>query len=799
MNDASHTGERHQQETQRGTTVMSAFGKIFGRKKIKGEPEQDMVDSSSLSFTGKTANWSARNRWWVISASLAVLVAAIVVGGMVTPKILDDDGGEGESALADKLFDERFKSDTPQPATEQLVFSNPSLDASDPRFQATVDELVNTLRALPEVVQVVTYYDTQSPEMLSQDSHVVLGRVVIAGDPDDAREKINAIVEPIYAADDATADYEIGIVGNASLNEEIDEIVDKGFQNIFLVTIVLGLTILIIAFRALVTAVVPLTLAVGSIMIATTVAAVVSQSYSLADAYTEMIMLMGMAVGIDYSLFIVSRYRSERMQGRSKLDAISIASNTTGRAVFYAGTTVVLSLAGLMVTNNPIFISLSLGAIIVVVIAIVASLTLLPAMLGVLGDNVNRLRLPILGRSIMRESDGGIWSAVSDRVLARPAIFAAVAVAGLIALALPVTSLNLGFNQDASGIPAEATGRRTIEILEEHFTAGLNRPALVVVDARSQDSDSIQTAVDTMIANLEREDAYFAPFEPIYNEAGDALFVRVPLAGEIESDTAHDAVRQLRTEIIPAAFAGIDADVYVTGATAGSQDFQQWMAGRAPLVFAFVLGLAFILLLVMFRSIVIPFKAIALNLLSVGAAYGVLVAVFQWGWGASIIDAEVTGIIEAWIPLFLFGILFGLSMDYHMLLLNRIKESHDQGATNEESVSTGIKLTAGQITSAAAIMVGVFGAFALGPIVGLQQFGLGLGVAVLIDATIIRSILLPATMKLLGEWNWYLPSWLEWLPNVSAEGNDVEEPVIELPSAEPAGHPAYATIPADGD
>ena len=799
MNDASHTGEQNQTDARSGNAVMTVVGKVFGRNKAKSEPEQDVVETSSLSFTGKTANWSARHRWWVVGASFAVLVTAIVMSGMYSPQILDDDGGEGEAALADQLFDERFKSDTAQPATEQLVFSNPSLDASDPIFQATVDGLVNELRALPEVAQVVTYYDTQSPEMLSQDSHVVLGHVVIAGDPDDAREKISAIVEPIYAADDATTDFEIGIVGNASLGEEIDGIVESGFQTIFIVTIVLGLTIMIIAFRAVVTAVVPLTLAVGSILIANTVAAVVSQSYSLASAYSEMIMLMGMAVGIDYSLFVVSRFRSERMQGRSKLDAISIASNTTGRAVFYAGTTVVLSLIGLMVTNNPIFISLALGAIIVVIIAIVASMTLLPAMLGVLGDNVNRLRLPILGRSVMRESNGGLWSAISDKVLARPAIFAAIAVAGLLILAIPVTSLNLGFNQDSSGIPAEARGRRALEILEEHFTAGLTSPAFVLVDTRNQDTSTVQSAVDTMIATLESEDAFFAPFETVYNEAGDALYIKVPLAGEIESDTAHDAVRQLRNEIIPAAFAGISTDVYVTGATAGSQDFQQAMADRTPLVFGFVLGLAFILLLIMFRSIVIPFKAIALNLLSVGAAYGVLVAVFQWGWGASIIGAEVTGVIEAWLPLFLFGILFGLSMDYHMLLLGRIKESHDQGMTNEEAVSHGIKVTAGQITSAAAIMVGVFGAFALGPVVGLQQFGVGLGVAVLVDATIIRSILLPATMKLIGEWNWYLPSWLEWLPNVSTEGGETEEPVIELPVAEPTGRPAYAIIPADGD
>ncbi len=800
MNNAAHTDDHYQKETQqRGNTIMSAVGRIFSRNKVKSEPEQDIVDPSSLSFTGKTANWSAHHRWWVVGASFAVLVTAIVMSGMFTPQLLEDDGGEGEADAGFQLVKDRFDNDNRRSTTEQLVFSNPGLDSTSPEYQATVNQLADELRALPEVSEVVTYYDTNSQEMLSTDGHVVLGRVTIEGHPDESSGKIQAILDSVWAADDANPDYHIGIAGNDSISHEVEEIVESGFQTIFLVTIVLGLTILLLAFRAGVAAAVPLTLAIGSIIVASTVAAIISQSYALADAYTEMIMLMGMAVGIDYSLFIVSRFRNERAQGRSKIDAISVASNTTGRAVFYAGVTVVLSLTGLALTNNPIFISLALGAIVVVVIALVASLTLLPAMLGVLGDRINWLRLPIIGRSALKPSNGGIWSKISDRVLARPAVFAIVATVGLITLALPVASLNLGFNQGTAGLPQESRGRQTLEILQEHFTAGLTQPAIVVVDGQGVDQESVQTAVSNLISILEREESYYPPFETVVNEAGDALFVVVPLAGKIDDSVSQDAVRQLRDEVVPAAFEGTDAKVYVTGSTAGSMDFREHIYERAPWVFGFVLGLAFILLLVMFRSIVIPFKAIALNLLSVGAAYGVLVAVFQWGWGVSILGAEATGIIEAWLPLFLFGILFGLSMDYHMLQLNRIKESHDEGASNEESVSTGIKVTAGQITSAAAIMVGVFGAFALGPVVGIQQFGLGLGVAVLIDATIIRSILLPATMKLLGEWNWYLPNWLEWLPKVSAEGKDEEEPVIELPATEPTGGLAYAPIPADGD
>ena len=266
---------------------------------------------------------------------------------------------------------------------------------------------------------------------------------------------------------------------------------------------------------------------------------------------------------------------------------------------------------------------------------------------------------------------------------------------------------------------------------------------------------------------VEEEDAFLGPFPTRVNEAGDLLRINVPVAGKIDDEESENSLKLLREEIIPEAFAGTNANVYVSGATADSVDFRDHMYERAPYVFAFVLGLSFLLLLVMFRSVVIPVKAILLNLLSVGAAYGVLVMVFQWGWGISIMGSEASGVVEAWLPLFLFGILFGLSMDYHMLLLNRIKEVYDDGESNEAAVSLGIRLTAGQITSAAAIMVGVFAAFASSRVLGLQQFGVGLAVAVFIDATVIRVILLPASMKLLGDRNWYLPSWLDWLPKVT--------------------------------
>ena len=716
--------------------------------------EESTVRGENLSFTGRIAAWSARRRWWVLAGSVMTIVLAMVVLSTVETKLYDGDGGEGDSVAGAELIDERFENDS-RP-TEQVVFHAANLDANSPEYRATVDTLIERLRALPEVESAESYYDTQDPAMVSENGRAVLAEVVIDTKDGSASDNVHAIVDAVREADKSAGDFEIGVAGNESLTQEIEEIVERDFATIMLVTLVLGLGILLIAFRAVVAATIPLTLALGAIFSATAVAAVVSQVVPLADSYSEMILLMGMAVGIDYSLFIVSRFRAERKVGRSKLDAIAVASNTTGRAVLYAGITVVLSLSGLMLTDNPIFISLSLAAIIVVALAIVGSLTLLPALLSALGDNVNRLRLPIIGRD-SRADNGSVWAAIADKVLARPAVFATITATALVALALPVASLNLGFNSGAEAIPKSAEGRRAVELIEEYFATGVLAPAVVAIAAADVQANDVTSRVDELINTVGTDDAFVGPFQQRANKAGDAMVVLVPTVGGDDDKQSETAVNHLR-DIVAATFSGSDADVYVTGQSAGSLDFKNHMYATAPYVFGFVLGLAFVLMTVMFRSIVIPVKAIILNLLSVGAAYGVMVVVFQWGWGVGLLGAEATGVIEAWLPLFLFGILFGLSMDYNMLLLNRVKEAHDSGQTTEDAVATGIKLTAGQITSAAAIMVGVFGAFALGSIVGLQQFGLGLGVAVLIDATVIRSVLLPATMKLLGDANWYLPS-----------------------------------------
>ncbi len=736
-------------------------------------------NSTGLAFTGRIASWSASHRWMVIAASVMVIVLAMLSLSFLETKILDYRG-EGESAVGAKLVEDGFEFNSAP--TEQLVFSNPFINVQTPDYRSTVQSLATQLRELPEIESVTTYYDSSDPALVSDDDHVTIAQVVIAGGFDDADEKIEAVLNTVYAADAAAPDFEISIAGATSIQFELEKIDEEDFGRMIIITMILALTFMLFAFRGVVAATIPLVLAVGSIFTALGVAAAVSQIYPMVDFLAQVVLLMGMAVGVDYSLFIVSRYRSERQAGKNKLDAITTASNTTGRAVFYAGVTVLLSLAGLAFTQSPIFISMAIGIIIVVLLAMTASLTLLPAMLAVLGDKVDALRLPFIGRT--GGNGGGVWGKLTDKVLGRPVVLATAAVALLIALAIPAFSLNMGISQGSDAFNDAVDGKRALQLLEENFAFGLASPAFVIVEDSNVHSEAVPGSVANLITALSADNAFVPPYNVTANQDGNLLYVEVPLAADVDEDEAANTIRHLRQDIIPVAFAGSFAETYVSGLTAGSVDITNTMTTTAPYVFGFVLGLAFLLLLVMFRSVVIPFKAIVLNLFSVGAAYGVMVMVFQWGWGISILGSSPTGVIEPWLPLFLFAILFGLSMDYHMLILNRIKEAYDQGLSNEESVSQGIKLTAGQITSAAAIMVGVFGTFALGRQIGIQQFGLGLAVAVLIDATIIRSVLLPASMKLLGDRNWCLPSWLEWLPNINS--SESEQPEQAITQAIPA-------------
>ena len=760
----------------------------------------DPAPAEDQSFTTRIAMWSARHRKPVAIGWVLIVIAAL---GACTVVGVDTDismRAPGEAGEAEKLFEERFGEDEDIP-TEFVVFSHSSLTVDDPTYRKTVEGLMAELRDLRAtetevtgnttvtssnrvVAATTTHYDIGAPRESSPfvatgegTGDVTFAIVELDGDSNTALDNIDLVLDAVTEAQGEADGVEILIGGSASLQKQISEIIEEDFGRALFLNLPITFLILILAFGALLVAAVPLALAFAAIITANGLMAVISQGFALSEIYIEMVLLMGLATGIDYALFVISRFRRERAAGSSKEEALRTASATSGKAVLFAGLTVVLAIGGMFVVGDVIFTSLALASIVVVVMAVIVSMTLLPALLALLGDNVNRLRVPFLGSGT--GEGGGIWGVITDQVLARPAIWATTALLFMLALALPVVlpGFNLGFN-GVKSFSDDVEGKKALLALEENFTLGLAQPAFMLVDAGEKGNvfaADIQDAVARLTALVEERSVAVAPDnpfgaiaqEPEFSDAGDTELVFIPINADFGEDRAVDAVNELRDDLIPAAFANSSANVLVAGATAGSSDFKDNILFRTPFVFAFVLGLAFLILLVMFRSLVIPIKAIILNLLSVGAAYGVLVLVFQEGWLLEgILDFEATGIVEAWLPLFLFAILFGLSMDYHMFVLARIKEAYEKGASNDEAVSIGIKATAGTITMAAAVMVAVFSIFAFTRDIGLKQFGVGLGVAILIDATVIRSILLPASMKLLGDWNWYLPSWLQWIPEI---------------------------------
>jgi RND superfamily putative drug exporter len=475
---------------------------------------------------------------------------------------------------------------------------------------------------------------------------------------------------------------------------------------------------------------------------------------------------MGLALGIDYSLFVISRYREERARGRDKLAAIESAGATAGRAVAFSGMTVVLALAGMLIVPLTIFRSLAGGAILVALASIVASLTLLPALLSILGDRIDSLR--VLRRGHRDATTGeGVWHRLAHAVMRRPVLSVAASSAVLLLAAAPFFSITLG-SPGVSTLPADTRARQAFDVMASEFAAGIVTPIEITVEGDVA-APEIQGAITELRDGLAPDGAVGATTVAV-NEAGDLAVVSAPPLGDPTTNASTDAVARIRNDLVPAAFAGTPASVLVGGDSAVERDLESMVEQYMPIVFVAVLGMSFLLLTVVFRSIVVAIKAIVMNVLSVGAAYGLLVLVSQEGVGAGILGFQQVESIAMWLPLFLFSILFGLSMDYHVFLLTRIREHYDNTGDNATSVAYGLSTTAGIITGAALIMVAVFAGFASGDLVAFQQMGFGLGVAVLVDATIIRCVLVPASMKLLGNWNWYLPKWLQWLPRLHVEG-----------------------------
>jgi uncharacterized membrane protein YdfJ with MMPL/SSD domain len=490
---------------------------------------------------------------------------------------------------------------------------------------------------------------------------------------------------------------------------------------------------------------------------------------------------MGLALGIDYSLFTLSRYREERLEGRERLDAIATGGATAGRAVLFSGCAFVLAMLGLLLVPSTIFRSLAVGAILVAIVSVIAALTLLPAVLGLLGDRVNALRIPLFGRAAEQAGrPGRFWGPVVGAVMRRPVVSLVLAAGFLLAMAAPLLALETGTSGPAT-LPDRFESKRGYLLLNEEFPGQTTDPVEIAV-AGEIDSPAVQEALGRFEEELAARPIFGEP-EIETSPTGTVARVTIPIAGDANGKRAVDAVRDLRSEAVPNAFAGVDAEVYVGGATAEELDYHDTVNFWLPLVLLFVLGLSFLLLTIAFRSIVVSAKAIVMNLLSVGAAYGLLVLVFQKGVGNELLGLREAETVDAWVPLFLFAVLFGLSMDYQVFLLSRIRERYSQTGDNDDAVAFGIGSTARLITGAALIIIAVFWGFAMGDTIAFQQMGFGVAVALLIDATIVRVALVPATMKLLGTWNWYLPSWLRWLPDVHVEG--AEPPPRAAPG--PAG------------
>jgi RND superfamily putative drug exporter len=680
-------------------------------------------------------------------------------------------------------------------ADEFIVVHSQSLAADDQAFHDFVTGVQSKVQRTGATLAVSDPYATDNSTAISQDRHAVL--LAVSMGPD-AETGIVDVLDEVKAASTNPA-FDIAITGEFTIDHDFNELashdLEKGELQIGLPA---ALFVLLLVFGAIVAALVPMGIAIVSIIVSVALTALVGQAVTLSFFIVNMITAMGLALGIDYSLFVLSRYREERQLGLEKIDAIVASGATASKAVLFSGSSFVVALCGLLLVPDTILRSLAFGAILVGIVTVVAALTLLPAMLALLGDRINAGRLPFFGREQPAESR--LWTRAVRVVVRRPVTALVASVLFLLLLALPVLDLRTG-NAGVSSLPDRTFSKAGFEALESSFPGSVSSdPAQVVVagDVGSVEAAAALTRLESALA----KDRAFGPSETSVAPDGEVAVVSIPVRGDPNSDRARSAVERLRSDLVPTALAGTELTGLVGGATAENIDYTDLINKWLPIVLAFVLGVSLLLLTVLFRSLVLAGTAVVLNLLSVGAAYGLLVLVFQKGYGTEMLGFQQVQRVEAWVPVFLFSVLFALSMDYHVFLITRIRERYVQTGDTVDSVVHGIAATGRIITGAALIIVAVFAGFAAGDLVMFQQMGFGVGVALLLDATIIRMIVVPATMTVLGHWNWYLPSWLDWLPELHVEGDPTSradgapsrEPVIQLPEQQV---PVDARSPVD--
>ncbi len=718
----------------------------------------------SNNIAARMGRWSASHWKTAVFGWLAFVVASVAIGGQVgTKQIKMEDINSGQSHKADQILKKGFPQSNP--LTEIVLVQSTTRSVDDPAFRATVNDVVRTVKGNPQTKNFKSPLDPANGDQVSKDRRTVMVVWDMKGDLDGAQTKIDAIQNSVSDVGARHPGLYVGQAGAVSSSKALDKMFGDQLKLAGERSIPITIFILLLVFGALVAVGLPLLLALTAVIATVFLVALPSQLVPMDQNVSAVILLIGLAVGVDYSLFYLKREREERAAGRGSRAAIEAAAATSGRSVLISGFTVMIAMAGLLLSGDKSYLGFGIATMMVVGIAMLGSLTVLPAMLSKLGDRVEKGRIPYLHRLRRGSGDNRFWKAVLTPALRRPGIAAAVSAAALLALAFPVLNLHTA-QSGLDALPNSAPTVPTIKKIQNAFSNGSAAGSEVAIQA-NLDAPATQQAIAALKAKVVAARLNTGSIDVETNAAHTVARVNIPLVGKGTDSASNAALRTLRNDILPSTIGKVAGAEYgVTGPTAASADQNALLKRKAPIVFGFVLIFAFLLLLVTFRSIVIAAKAVVLNLLSVGAAYGVLVAVFQWGWGAGLLGFQSNGGIASWLPIFMFVILFGLSMDYHVFILSRVREAYDRGMKTEDAVAHGIITTAGVVSSAALVMVGAFAVFALMPILDMKEMGIGLAVAVLLDATIVRAVLLPATMKLLGDWNWYLPKWLEWLPKL---------------------------------
>jgi uncharacterized membrane protein YdfJ with MMPL/SSD domain len=716
----------------------------------------------SNNIAARMGRWSASHWKTAVFGWIAFVVLAVMAGSMIGTKQIDQqDSNTGQAHKADQILKQAgFQAD---PQTEIVLVQSKTDTIHDAAFRAAVADVVATVRPF-----AAEYKNLRSPldhaDQVTTDGHTAMVEFDMRGTQKVAEKRIDKITTATGKIQARHPGYFVGEAGSISSGKALNDAFNSQIAKAGERSVPLTLLILLVVFGSLVAAGIPLLLALSAVMATLGLVSIPSHLVPMDPNVSAVVLLVGLAVGVDYALFYLKREREERAAGASSRAALEAAAATSGRSVLISGLTVMVAMAGMLFAQDRTYLSFGISTMIVVAVAMLGSLTVLPALLSRLGDKVEKGKIPFLHRLRREGGENRFWSALLTPVLRHPVVSVAASAGALVVLALPVLHIHTS-QTGLDALPKSIATVPTIDKVQKAFPGGAT-PALVAIQAPA-DSPAVKAAVSRLETRALASGLMTGPIQVDVSADRSTTRVAIPFKGNGTDSTSLRALHELRNVVLPATIGTLPNATYaVSGPTAASADANSLLKRSAPLVFGFVLTLAFILLLVSFRSIVIAAKAIVLNLLSVAAAYGVLVIVFQWGWGESLLNFQSNGGIAFWLPIFLFVILFGLSMDYHVFILSRVREAYDRGMKTEDAVAHGIKTTAGTVTSAAVVMVGVFSIFATLPILDMKELGIGLAAAVLIDATIVRAVLLPAAMKLLGDWNWYLPSWLGWLPRL---------------------------------